>query len=263
MTQVRVVLSGSGALYPLHAGALGCLVGAGHEIIGWSGTSGGALVAALGAYGWCPLRTMLPLLQKELPREYLRPAPLGSAGALSTHAMAQRLAELCAPTLGEALWPLRVHTTDLDAKRGRVWSRAEDPDAPLGDVVCASMAIPGVFAPVELHGALHVDGGVVANFPLDVWADKPDGTRTLGIRVLDERAPRRPRTLVDVLWSSIGMALDATSAEHMDDAPGALVCELRSGEGMMDMAMGAEQVARLWGEGWRQMEQWLERQEEL
>ena len=53
----------------------------------------------------------------------------------------------------------------------------------------ASMSVPGVFAPVEYHGQLLVDGGLIGYLPIDV-------ARAMGVDVLivvDAGFPLQPR----------------------------------------------------------------------
>lgn len=55
---------------------------------------------------------------------------------------------------------LHVVTTDLDAARS-VWWTSGDP----AKVLAASAALPGIFPPVELGDARHIDGGVLVPVP--------------------------------------------------------------------------------------------------
>jgi len=59
--------------------------------------------------------------------------------------------------------PFRAVATDLETGKMVVLRNGDLPRA-----IRASMAIPGVFSPVELHGLLLVDGGVANNLPVDV-----------------------------------------------------------------------------------------------
>lgn len=57
--------------------------------------------------------------------------------------------------------PFRATATDVASGEGIVLSRGN-----VADAMRASMAFPGLFAPVELEGRLLVDGGVAENFPV-------------------------------------------------------------------------------------------------
>ncbi|MDE2456493.1 MAG: patatin-like phospholipase family protein, partial [Burkholderiales bacterium] len=59
--------------------------------------------------------------------------------------------------------PFRAVAADIETGRAVVMSRGR-----LVDAVRASMAVPGLFSPVERDGATLIDGGVAENLPVDV-----------------------------------------------------------------------------------------------
>ena len=72
----------------------------------------------------------------------------------------------------------------------------------------ASTAVPGVFPPVILDGAVHVDGGVLNNLPTDLIRANGAGF-VVGVDVAAnalhalQNLPRsdiNPRNLIDLLW---------------------------------------------------------------
>jgi NTE family protein len=68
--------------------------------------------------------------------------------------------------------PFRAVATDLENGEMVVFDRG-----PLPVAMRASMAVPGVFAPMEWDGHLYVDGGLVRNLPVDV-------ARSMGVETL-------------------------------------------------------------------------------
>src|SRR5581483_7211106 len=68
----------------------------------------------------------------------------------------------CVPIadLSETAIPCHVVTTDLIAGRATWWTSGDPVE-----VLSASACLPGLFAPVELDGSLHVDGGVSCPVP--------------------------------------------------------------------------------------------------
>ncbi len=72
---------------------------------------------------------------------------------------------------------LYIVSTDVTGKRLRVHSNETDPEEIVADVVAASIAIPAVFVPRDLgengRPALHVDGGLLSNFPAWLFAKDP------------------------------------------------------------------------------------------
>ena len=59
--------------------------------------------------------------------------------------------------------PFRAVATDLETGEMVIFDKG-----PLHNAIHASMAAPGVFAPVEINGRLLTDGGLVRNLPIDV-----------------------------------------------------------------------------------------------
>lgn len=59
--------------------------------------------------------------------------------------------------------PFRAIATDLESGQMVVFDKG-----PLHRAIRASMAAPGVFAPVEMNGRLLADGGLVRNLPVDI-----------------------------------------------------------------------------------------------
>jgi NTE family protein len=68
--------------------------------------------------------------------------------------------------------PLAVVATDMNAGKPAVFRSGD-----LGRALLASTAIPGVFPSVRIDDREHIDGGVVANTPLDIAVD--DGAREI------------------------------------------------------------------------------------
>ena len=78
--------------------------------------------------------------------------------------------------------PLSVVAADFWKREARVFDAG-----PLAPAVQASMSIPGVFAPVEIDGAILVDGGGVNPVPFDLLP--ADCDLTVAIDVTGQRTP--------------------------------------------------------------------------
>ncbi|MGA0332478.1 MAG: patatin-like phospholipase family protein [Kiritimatiellia bacterium] len=99
----------------------------------------------------------------------------------------EKFLELLIGDLGEQTFedleiPLQVVATDF-------WSGEEVviDSGPLLPAIMASMAIPGVFPPVEREGRVLVDGGMANNVPYDLLLDRCDFT--LAVDVAPARTP--------------------------------------------------------------------------
>jgi len=161
-----VALSGGGARGLAHIGVLKVLEGAGVPIDVLAGTSMGGVVAAAYACGLGPaaleqealhmssLRRLLTLADPTLPRRGL------FEGQKVREYLAERLGDR---DFGELRLPLTLVAVDLNTgsevhlRQGRV-----------ADAVRATIALPGIFMPVERDGQLLVDGGVLNNLPANV-----------------------------------------------------------------------------------------------
>ena len=94
------------------------------------------------------------------------PFPRGLAAGLMLVLMLATLGQGgAAPT---AMRSLLIATTDLDLGWMRMWDATriakENKPERFKQVLLASAALPGVFAPIEIDGQLHADGGTSAQY---------------------------------------------------------------------------------------------------
>ena len=189
-----LVLSGGGSLGAIQVGAVRALAEAGIRPDVYIGCSVGALNAAFLAMDPNPARIdQLEALWLSLDRNDVFPS---SRRSVATHVIrgdahlyeADGLHELVgrwvpAADLGMTQAPCHVVTTDLQTGSPSWWTGG-DPH----QVLIASASLPGLFPPVDMGGALHVDGGVTCPVPLQ--------------RALDLGAARI--WVIDVTTGSIG-----------------------------------------------------------
>ena len=112
------------------------------------------------------------------------------SGALGAHELEQFLRRLTASVqdvndLRRLPIPFVAMATDLESG-----AAVELNDVPLSQAMRASMSIPGAFAPVESDGRLLVDGGLVANLPVQA-ARRMGADILIAVNVGTPRAPRR------------------------------------------------------------------------
>lgn len=189
------MLSGGGALGLAHVGVLKVLEELHVPVDCVAGTSMGAIVGGLYAAGYSPEeierlayelpwdklledqpdRRHLPYRRKVDDQTYLTPIQLGLSGGrvrmpsglIAGHRLGIELRLLALRVLGTDDFdrlplPFRAVAADIGTGEMVVLRRGE-----LAHALRASMAVPGVFSPVELDGRLLVDGGVVDNLPVD------------------------------------------------------------------------------------------------
>lgn len=187
---VALVLSGGGSRGLAHAGVLVGLERLGHDPDIVTGTSMGALVGALYAAGYSPEE-----IQRRIDAvdwgEMFTPAPLllgaeqvvryplvsldwesdplrFSRGILPQWRINRALARLLFDANARARGDFdrlsrRYRAVAADLKTGDAVVLAK---GDLARAVRASMAVPGVFAPVEWDGSYLVDGGIADNLPV-------------------------------------------------------------------------------------------------
>ena len=76
---------------------------------------------------------------------------------------------------------LIINTTCLNTRQRMIFDHIKNPEAPVMTILQASMAMPYVFASVLYGGLLHVDGGVLDNFMINLFEDDPESV--LGVKL--------------------------------------------------------------------------------
>ncbi len=191
---IGLVLGGGGALGLSHVGVLKELERMRIPVDYIAGTSMGSIIAGLYASGMAPeeIEEFLKhldwndVLSDETPRrdlffrrkyddqKYLFEIGIGNGGIKLGAGMAagqkfnnlMQYATLHAAGItnfDELPIPFRAIATDLESGKPYVIDHGN-----LGLAMRASMAVPGVFTPIEIDGKILVDGGVVNNLPVDV-----------------------------------------------------------------------------------------------
>lgn len=148
-----------------HVGLLAAFEEAGIRPERVAGTSAGAIVAALYAFGVPPdrMRRILSPLTWRKVSGFSRT----SLGLLSNEPVAELLEEEVGEArIEDADVPMAVVAADIHTGERVVLT-----EGPLGDAVRASAAIPGIYTPVVIHGRTLVDGGIVENVPVRVVRD--------------------------------------------------------------------------------------------
>ncbi|HEY7626494.1 MAG TPA: patatin-like phospholipase family protein [Ilumatobacteraceae bacterium] len=208
------VLPGGGALAAYQVGVLDALTNAGLRPDRLIGVSAGAMNAAF--YAWASdadgIRRLEKIWASVRRRDLLRVEPwrlaLALAGKRSSfldnrHGVAFLRRHLGVRQIELAPIPLSIITTDLGTGRPYVIDS--------GDVVSAivaSSAFPGVFPPVEIGGRSLIDGGVVADVPLDVAAEM--GAASVIVVTVPALAPTPvPRHPVSVVLRSSTWGVEA------------------------------------------------------
>jgi NTE family protein len=244
--RVGLVLSGGGALGAAHIGVLKVLEELRVPIDCVAGTSIGAIVGGIYAAGYTPQeiedvvlairwsdllddrpdRRRVPYRRKQDDLTFLTRLEVGfnrgkfqlPSALVEGQKLNFLLQALTIHTVGLSSFddlpvPFRTIATDLETGDEVVLDRGD-----LAHAIRASMAVPGVFSPVEIGGRLLVDGGLVNNLPVDQG-------RAMGADVViavDVGEPLRTRkrltSLADVTRQVLRMVVVRSVARQKPDA---------------------------------------------
>ncbi|MDE5736208.1 MAG: patatin-like phospholipase family protein, partial [Bacteroidales bacterium] len=191
--KVGLVLSGGGAKGIAHVGILKIIEELGIPVDYITGTSMGSIIGGLYAYGYSAaeldsilraadwdvllsdkaIRSDISLTEKRTADQYVITLPFGQKssllpiGILKGQHINNLFYTLTANTYAlnsfdELKIPFRCVATDVLTGQAIVLK-----DGNLAEAMRASMAIPGVFNPVEKDSMILVDGGLVDNFPVE------------------------------------------------------------------------------------------------
>lgn len=256
--KLKIVLSGAGLLYPLHAGALWYLADQGYQIEHITGVSGGAIIAAAVASGYSPgpqlndmLLDMLPGPKKLVDWSW---KPWCDWGLIKGDRIKHAMQQVFVATLGDAYIPCNIGTVNLDGAGNygpnhMVYSTEGTPHVNMADAVRASISIPFVFRPARIKGERHIDGGVASNFPLDIYGL---GEGVFGFQIRPLAAPQPPETLKDYAMSVVDIMMGAIAREHIEDAVHARMVGLKAGSGSLNFNMNREEAEALIESGYNQ-----------
>ena len=166
---IGLVLSGGGSKGIAHAGVLKFMEEEGIKPSHIAGTSSGAIVSSLYAWGKTP-EEILEFF-KSIYFFHWRHFTFRKAGFIDSGAFSNYFTSIFKDAvIGDM--PYRMHLTATDLVSGKL--RIFGPETKLADAVLASSAFPGVISPYEIDGKLYSDGGILNHFPTDVLQGRVD-----------------------------------------------------------------------------------------
>jgi NTE family protein len=268
--RVHTRWAGGGVNLLEYAGALEALEAAGIEVASAAGTSAGAIMAgALGS----------GLRSKDIQKLLLDFAPMSKTivdipwwnipGLISGRGMVQgvklqkALDDQFVSSFGECVIPTACFTTNLSKGAVHEWSSQKTIGVNLAEAVTASCRIPVVFAHyVSKQKEIHVDGGVVYNYPIDFkFEGQNEKLPTIGFMFRSTDGGPQPNLIkgsaLDEVMASMNNALAAISREHMEDANFAKTCVLLGGKAL-DFDLDRTAVRKAFTRGKDACSKWLE-----
>ena len=232
--RIGLALSGGGALGLAEIGVIQWMEENHIPVDRIAGTSMGSIIGAMYATGMTPAEiqefaekinwdeaflpgtvyTQLSFRRKQDRRDYLINAPLGLKHGLSgpngfnsgqgIGLLLDRIAfsESGVTSFDDLPIPFRCVATDMLSGEGVVLRQGG-----LAQAVRASMAIPGVFTPVEIDGRVLADGGMVQNIPVEtVLGMDADSVIAVELR-LPPGNPKELETITGVLTRAVDVMI--------------------------------------------------------
>ena len=203
--RVALALGGGAARGLAHIGVVSTLLEHGIGIGAIAGTSAGSLIGALAASGMDASQMREVALSVSWRSLVSLPRKLPLLGLLDTGRLESFIAKLIGDrSIDELETPFAAVATDIASGKEVVLT-----EGAVSTAVQASCSIPGMFAPVELDGAMLVDGGLINEVPGDVAARLGDELPVVGVFLNRERTLlERPESVLGVLYNSFEIAVD-------------------------------------------------------
>lgn len=158
--EYNLAFSSSGVRFAAHVGVLAYLQDNGIRVRNFSGTSGGAIVAAWGANALLARELMQLTLKYGYPKYFVKPS-LNIGGLLDHSLFGDLISTFCKPK--KNLW---IVTFNVLKMQKEVWNGEW---FNLSKVLCATTCIPGLFKPIMYSNGLHIDGVFARFCPDDLW----------------------------------------------------------------------------------------------
>ena len=235
--RIGLALSGGGAMGLAEIGVIQWMEENHIPVDRIAGTSMGSIIGAMYATGMSPAeiqkfaesidwdQALLPepvyaqlsYRRKQDRRDFLINAPLGLKHGLNGpnginpgQGVGLLLDRIAFPESGIASFddlpiPFRCVATDMLSGEGVVLQ-----DGSLAQAVRASMAIPGVFTPVEINGRVLADGGMIQNIPVETVLAM-QGEAVIAVEL---RLPPGNRTQLETLPGVLGRAVDVMITQN-------------------------------------------------
>lgn len=247
-TRIGLALGGGAAKGIAHIGVLKAFEEERIRIHCISGTSAGALIAAYFAFGR-PAESILSIcstlnLSKIINFTFER------GGLFSSNSIREMIhRDLGDVRIEDAKIPLAICTTDIETGEQLIFREGN-----LADVVCASMAVPGLFVPVEIDGRTLVDGGLVENVPISPLAKMGAGI-TVAVDLSHVSRYPKPKDTFDVISNAINIGIDFNTRKQLKKADIAVPLDLSA----YSLTNNADCVDELYQEGYRPMKKKIQK----
>ena len=205
MKNTALALGGGAVLGAAHVGVLRALTELHIPVSMISGTSIGAFIAALHAFGksWQEIRD----IALDLDWLDLSGLELSQYGLLSNKKFGGIVTGLLGhKNIEDAPIALSMVATDIGTGKKVVFSEGD-----VATAIMASSCIPGLFRPVEYCGVLHVDGVLTENVPVSPLIDG-GAESVICVDLLARHAFKKPYNIIGLLLNAFYTTITNTTA---------------------------------------------------
>lgn len=210
---VGLVLSGGGMRGAAHIGVIKALEERGIIATHISGSSAGAIVGALHAYG-CKWEDILSIFKSFQIIDISKYA-LGKPGLIDVEKFYPLLNSYIKDDNFKAL-KKSLHITATNVLNGelKIFNSGE-----LIKPILASAAFPGVFTPVKINESFYIDGGVLNNFPVEPLVSNCDviiGVYVDGVKNIKSEDLKHSYSVVERAFKLKSFREDSQKFRHCD-----------------------------------------------
>jgi NTE family protein len=211
MKKIGLALGGGAVLGAAHIGVLKAIQEKGGQIEFITGTSIGAFVAALYAFGkdWSEISD----ITSELKWMDITSISLSRFSLLSNEKFGTILKKhIGDKKIEESKIPLAIIATDA-ANGAKVILQTGS----VAQAVMASTCIPGIFRPVEIDNKMLIDGGIVENVPINTLR-KLGAEFIIGVDLNANYNYQKPGNILDVMMNSFHFIMQQAAKLQTEDA---------------------------------------------
>lgn len=244
--KIGLALGGGGARGAAHIGALKALKERDVKVSCLSGTSGGAIIAALYAFD-IPFDKMTSAT-RNLKSVDLRSLKLGALGLVANTPLNQLIDQMIGKdaTIEQSSIPLAIHTTDIQTGEPVILT-----EGPLAPAVLASSCVPGFYIPQEIESRILVDGGLTENIPLSALRQL-GANFTIAVNLNGNFAYSKPEGILDVASNAMDIAIDLRTKEQIENADLSINLNLQQYS-----RKSTDHIDQIIQEGWEQTQKQL------
>ena len=210
-TRIGLALGGGAAKGIAHIGVLKAFEEERLPISYLSGTSIGALIASYYAFGKSTEEILA--VGRGLRLQRVINFTLRKRGFFTTDSIKSMiLNDLGDVNIEQAKIPLAICTTDIETGNLVIFEKGN-----LAQAVCASVAVPGLFVPIEWEGKLLVDGGIVENVPVTPLEHMGAGI-IVAVDLNGVKKYPKPDDITSVIGNAIDITMDLRTREQLKRA---------------------------------------------